>query len=232
MTSIIARKLSFSYPSNSTNSKSLRKELLGIFGRRRVDKNINKSLSNITFEINAGECVGLYGPNGSGKSTLLRVLAGIYPVNTSELQVNGDINCILGLGIGTSYDLSAYDNIRILLEIDEIAVTKNAIKEIWSFTELDDFYLSSPLRTFSSGMLMRLLFSVATFRPKPILLMDEWLSVVDEKFKHKAEDRMIKFTQNSDILVIASHDMALLQRVCNKVFYLENGSITRIEEVS
>ncbi len=232
MTSIIAKNLSFSYPASSTNSKSLRKEFLGIFGKHKIDKGINNSLINLTFEIKAGECVGLYGPNGSGKSTLLRVLAGIYPVNVSELHVTGDINCILGLGIGTSYDLSAYDNIRMLLEIDENNATSEAIQEIWGFTELDDCYLSAPLRTFSSGMLMRLLFSVATFRPKPILLMDEWLSVVDEKFKNKAEKRMNEFTQSSDILVIASHDMALLQKVCDKVFYLEKGSITKIEELA
>jgi len=180
-----------------------------------------------SIEAVAGARIGLAGPNGSGKSTLLRLIAGVYPPSSGELAIKGEIVPLIGLNAGANLDFVAADNIRLLLRISGRKPTQAIVDEIWAFTELDERMQRLPLRMFSSGMLMRVLFATATAFPADILLLDEWLSVVDEKFSAKAEERLRKLVSQAAIVIIASHDQALLQRTCTSVINLDHGRIVR-----
>ncbi|MEP3301424.1 MAG: ABC transporter ATP-binding protein, partial [Roseibium sp.] len=181
--------------------------------------------------ISDGERIGLYGPNGSGKSTLLRLLAGIYPPTKGTMLGNGTLAPLLGLGAGIRPDMSSVDNIQMLLRLESTKPTQQLIDQIWAFTELEDRYRGYPLKTFSSGMQMRVLFAVATYASRDILLLDEWLSVTDAEFQKKAEERMNEMVNKSRALIIASHDMGLLQRLCTKIIHMRSGAIEKIETV-
>ena len=168
------------------------------------------------------------GPNGSGKSTLLRLIAGVYPPTSGALEIRGAIMPLLGLGVGVNPDFTAEDNIRLLLRIGGQAFDQAAVDEIWAFTELEERMRRLPLRTFSSGMQMRVLFGTATAFPADILLLDEWLSVVDGKFSAKAEKRLLEFVSRAAIVIIASHNQELLSRVCTRVVTLDRGRIAGV----
>jgi lipopolysaccharide transport system ATP-binding protein len=157
----------------------------------------------------------------------LRLIAGVYPPSSGELAISGNITPLLGLNAGANLDFVAADNIRLLLQIGGRKPTQAIVDEIWAFTELDERMQRLPLRMFSSGMLMRVLFATATAFPADILLLDEWLSVVDEKFSAKAEQRLRKLVSQAAVVIIASHDQALLQRTCTSVINLEHGRVAR-----
>lgn len=188
-----------------------------------------QALNGINLHIRDGARVGLYGPNGSGKTTLLRMIAGVYPITSGTRSIEGSCATLLGIGLGSHPDMSAYDNIKMMLRLDGVEPTEDDIAQIWEFTEIPNEFLFMPLRSFSTGMVMRVLFSIVTSKPKEILLMDEWLGVADEKFQVKAEKRMQEFVDQARILVIASHNMGLLQRLCHGVVFLEKGKIVRSE---
>ena len=133
----------------------------------------------------------------------------------------------INVNAGAHLDFVAADNIRLLLRIGGRKPTQAVVDEIWAFTELDDRMRQLPLRMFSSGMLMRVLFATATAFPADILLLDEWLSVVDENFSAKAEQRLMKLVAQAAIVIIASHDQALLQRTCTSVINLDHGRVVR-----
>lgn len=232
MASIRLSNVTLDYPIYDINDKSLKRLLLSAAGGSVKKAPVIRALDSINLEIKSGERVGLYGPNGSGKTTLLRTIAGIFPTASGDLSVSGQITPLLGLAIGANMDISAEDNIRLLLRVDGIKPNAELVDEIWAFTELDDKMRLLPLRTFSSGMLMRVLFSVSTAISPEIILLDEWLSVVDETFSHKAEHRMQELVSKSKIMVIASHQMEMLKRVCTRIIRLEKGHIKSDEQVS
>ena len=132
---------------------------------------------------------------------------------------------LLGLNAGANLDFVAADNISLLLRISGRKPTAALIDEIWAFTELEERMQRLPLRMFSSGMLMRVLFATATAFPADILLLDEWLSVVDENFSAKAEQRLLKLVSQAAIVIIASHDYELLRRTCTSIVNLDRGRI-------
>ena len=136
---------------------------------------------------------------------------------------------LLGLSAGANLDLVATDNISLLLRIGGRRPTPAIIDDIWAFTELEDRMRRLPLRTFSSGMLMRVLFATATAFPADILLLDEWLSVVDERFSAKSERRLLELVDGAAIVMLASHDQELLRRVCNRIVPLDRGRIVGAE---
>lgn len=232
MASISLRQVTLDYPIYDLNDKSLKRLLLASAGGKRVSHPVIQALHGIDLDIRAGERVGLYGPNGSGKTTLLRTIAGIFPISGGSRQVTGQVTPLLGLAIGANMDITAEDNIRLLLRVDGIRPTPELIESIWAFTELSETMRHMPLRTFSSGMLMRMLFSVSTAYSPDILLLDEWLSVVDETFSKKAELRMHDLVSRTKILVIASHSYKMLERVCTRIVRLENGAIKSDETVA
>jgi|TARA_E500000178_G_scaffold345654_1_gene395895 lipopolysaccharide transport system ATP-binding protein len=190
------------------------------------------ALDSINLNINSGDIIGLYGPNGSGKTTLLRTIAGGYTPSSGSIERLGYINNLIETGIAIDFESSGYDNIK--LKLDFLGYDSNKIeskrKEIIEFTELGDA-IYNPVRTYSTGMVMRLTFSIATSIPADIILLDEWLSVGDHNFQQKAEDRMKKITSDARILIIASHNIDMLRDICKKIVHLDGGKLSSIEDI-
>jgi ABC-2 type transport system ATP-binding protein len=183
-----------------------------------------KALDGISFTLKQGDRLGLIGHNGAGKTTLIRVLAGIYQPTVGSLRTVGRNVPMFDIGLGMDEEASGYENIRIRglilgLTPEEIDAR---IPEIAEFAELGE-YLQLPIRTYSSGMLLRLVFSIACSIHGDIILMDEWIAVGDAQFRKKTHDRLQNITDQSGIVVIASHDHALLRDTCNLGLYLEGG---------
>ena len=232
MVSISLREVSLDYPLYGAYDFSVKRRLLGRLLNEKSEMRTIRAIDNISIELSAGARIGLAGPNGSGKSTLLRLLAGVYPPSSGRMKVNGNIMPLLGVSAGANLDFIATDNIRLLLRISGRKPTPSVVDDIWAFTELDERMQRLPLRMFSSGMLMRVLFATATAFPADILLLDEWLSVVDEKFSAKAEQRLLKLVSMAAIVIIASHDQALLRRTCTSIVTLDHGRIVRTDPLN
>ncbi len=204
----------------------------GILHRGPADRVVVQALDGINLEIHNGDRVGLVGPNGSGKSTLLRVIAGSYEPISGSVEVQGRVASMLSIWLGMDVDATGYENIYMRgailgarrREID------NLIDEIREFTELGD-YLNMPLRTYSSGMAMRLAFAISTSVSADIILMDEWLSVGDASFAKKAKARLSKLLDEAKVLVLASHQLDLIREQCNRIVELDHGRVTLIENV-
>jgi len=225
MASIDLRNVCLDYPLYGSYDFSIKRRLLGGVIGKADEARAVRAIDNVSMHASAGARIGLAGPNGSGKSTLLRLIAGVYPATSGRIDITGNVMPLLGLAAGANLDFVAVDNIRLLLRIGGRRPTPAVVDEIWSFTDLDESMRRLPLRMFSSGMLMRVLFATATAFPADIVLLDEWLSVVDEKFAAKAEQRLLKLVSASAIVIIASHDQALLRRICTSVVHLDRGRI-------
>jgi lipopolysaccharide transport system ATP-binding protein len=231
MSFIEANNLEVSFPIYGASSRSLKKVTLRALtgGALGVDSNdlvTIKALDNLTFSWKSGDRVGLVGHNGSGKTTLLRALAGIYAPTSGSLQINGTVVSMLSVTLGMEADATGMENIHLRGTL--MGYTKKQISnladEVIEFSDLGD-YIYMPMRTYSSGMMMRLAFGISTSVTADILLMDEWLSVGDEQFAEKAEKRLKLLVDRAKILVIASHNPGLIKSLCNKAIHLENGKI-------
>lgn len=232
---ISLKDVSVSFPIYNSSNRSFKKRVLNMATGGRIATDSGKkvtinSLNHINLELTEGDRVGLIGHNGAGKSTLLRVLSGVYVPSSGKIKSQGKIVSLLDISVGMDGESTGYENIMlrgILLGLSPQEVTEK-IDEIAEFSELGD-YLNMPMRTYSSGMNLRLAFSIITTFPADIILMDEWLSVGDARFNKKASERLDEMVAQSSILVIASHDDALVNRLCNKVITLEHGEIQHIE---
>ena len=173
------------------------------------------------------------GHNGSGKTTLLRVLAGIYEPVRGRLSVTGQVSSLLDLSLGMDHEATGYENIMLRGALMGLSPSRlvGKVGEIAEFAELGA-YLSMPIRTYSSGMLLRLAFAVATSITPEILLLDEWLSVGDADFSKKAERRLVEMLESSAIVVLASHNISLIKRFCTRMLHLEHGHIVADERIS
>jgi lipopolysaccharide transport system ATP-binding protein len=231
MAHITADNIVVDFPIYNASHRSLKTAVLrattgGRIGRDSGNRVIVRALDHMSFEIREGDRVGLVGQNGSGKTTLLRVLSGIYEPQSGSLEVSGRAATLLDLSLGIDPEATGYENIvfRGILAGLHPRTIRARIDEIADFTELGD-YLNMPVRTYSSGMQVRLAFAVATSVEADILLMDEWLSVGDADFSQKAAQRLEGLVDRTPILVLASHNQSLVERVCNKVFKLEHGRL-------
>lgn len=185
-------------------------------------------LQHINFVINAGEAIGIVGQNGAGKSTLLKMLTGTLQPTTGEVQVNGRIAAILELGMGFNPELTGRQNVYHAAglmgfnaqEIDTF------MPEVEKFAEVGE-YFDQPVRTYSSGMQMRVAFAVATARRPEILIVDEALSVGDSYFQHKSFDRIREFQEQGTTLLIVSHDRSSIQALCDRVLLIEGGTVIK-----
>ena len=183
------------------------------------------ALKNIDFEAGDGDRIALVGDNGSGKSTFLRVAAGVYPATQGEVRVTGAVSPMFDATLGMSMDATGLENIRIagtIWGMDRRRID-GFVDDIIEFTELGDF-LKVPVRTYSSGMLLRLAFAIATARDPEILLVDEVIGVGDAAFFEKAFTRLKALAQRSRILIVASHNESILRRLCDKGLWLSHGS--------
>lgn len=229
MAHIKARNLVVDFPiynSRSFKSMALGAALGGGLTKDRKSRAVVRALNGLTFDVNEGDRIGLLGPNGSGKSTLLRVLSGGYEPVSGSLDICGSVGSMLSITLGLDNDATGYENIFILGMMMGISKKEliSLTPEIAEFTELGDF-LHMPMRTYSSGMSMRLAFAVATAVKRDIILMDEWLSVGDASFVKKAEDRLNEMLKGAKILVLASHDKEFINRECNRIFCMDHGSL-------
>lgn len=231
MALITAANLTIDYPIFDSSSRSLKKTLVRAATGGRIANDSRgitiRAVDGISFSLKHGDRVGLMGHNGAGKSTLLRALAGVYAPTYGSLLVEGSIAALLDLSLGMDGEFTGYDNIFIrciLMGIPKPVVKKN-IDEIIEFSELGD-YIRMPMRTYSSGMYLRLAFSVCTAFPADIVLMDEWLAVGDVDFSKKAEERLMEFIKKSSILVLASHSVDQVKKICNRIIIMDHGSIS------
>nr|WP_314382729.1 ABC transporter ATP-binding protein [uncultured Cardiobacterium sp.] len=189
-----------------------------------------EALKHISLDIREGERVALVGHNGSGKTTLLRVFAGVYAPSSGHIAVEGKVTSLLDAMLGMDGEATGFENIRmrgLFLGLSPKQI-ENITDEVVEFSELGDF-INMPVRTYSSGMVLRLAFSISTSLQPEILLMDEWMSVGDEAFRQKAEARLMRFIEHAGILVFATHDFDLAKRLCNRMLILEHGRIVREE---
>lgn len=192
-----------------------------------------QALNDINLEIHSGDRVGLYGHNGAGKTSLLRMIAGIYEPTGGELEVSGRISSLLDVALGMDMEATGYENILMRgmilgLSTEQIRKLTPSIVE---FSGLGDF-VAVPVRTYSSGMVLRLAFSIVTSIQPDILLLDEWLSVGDADFVQKAEERMRSLVDSASILVLASHSRPVIEDVCNIIVTLEHGKIISVEHIN
>jgi ABC-2 type transport system ATP-binding protein/lipopolysaccharide transport system ATP-binding protein len=232
--SLSLEHVSVSFPIYQGGSRSLKKSLIfrGSGGQLASDASqriVVEALRDVSFQIGSGDRVALIGSNGAGKTTLLRVMAGIYEPMSGDVRSIGRISPMFDIGLGIDNELSGFDNIRLrgrLLGLSSFEIEER-IPEIVEFTELGD-YLDLPVRTYSSGMMTRLTFAVATCFAPEILLMDEWIVAGDAAFMSKAEKRIGSFVSKASILVLASHSSQICQRWCNKAIWLEMGQVRAI----
>lgn len=189
------------------------------------------ALAGVQLTIEEGQRVGLVGHNGAGKSTLLRLIAGIYAPTAGERLVDGKVSSMLDIGVGIEPYANGWENIRYrgFLQRLSPADLERKTPEIAEFSELGEF-LDMPVRYYSSGMMVRLAFSIATAIEPEILVVDEILSAGDLSFQEKARNRMLKLMDHARILVIASHDLSVLKSLCDTVVWLEHGRIREVGE--
>lgn len=218
------------FPIYDASSRSIKKNFINFATGGKVGRDngqvVVTALSNLSFEIKDGERVGLIGHNGAGKTTLLRMFSKVYYPTKGSVSIEGDIGSLISISLGINPEFTGRENIYIrgaLLGLRKKEINKK-IDDIIDFTDLGDF-IDMPVRTYSSGMQMRLGFSVSTIFSPEILLMDEWLSVGDENFKEKAERRMSSIVESTKILILASHSQELLKKVCTRIIWLEHGTI-------
>jgi ABC-type polysaccharide/polyol phosphate transport system ATPase subunit len=186
-------------------------------------------LDNIDLVIKPGEKIGIIGPNGSGKSTLLKLICGILKPTSGSVKVKGNIAPLIELGAGFDSELSVLDNIvfyGVMLGFSRQEMRQRA-NLILQFAELEDYALA-PVKSLSSGMTARLGFAIATDVQPDILILDEVLSVGDESFKNKCKQRMEEFWQDHITILLVSHTMDLIGKSCDKVIWLEKGTIKLI----
>ncbi len=230
MASISLTNVSVQIPIYDMGGASLRKTLLsktvgGRFGKSGSHV-IVQALTEISIEVRDGDRVALLGNNGSGKSTLLRVLADVYPPTSGTIRVEGAVSPMFDATLGMSMDSTGIENIWICGRIWGLSPLqiKDSIGDIISFTELGD-YLNMPVRTYSTGMMLRLAFAIATVRDPEILLLDEIIGVGDASFFHKAFARLRGVINRSRILFLASHADDILRQVCDKAIWLDHGKL-------
>ena len=223
-----------SFPVYHGGSRSLKKRVLfrgsaGRIGRDASDQVVIEALRDVSFSLVAGDRVALIGANGAGKTTLLRTIAGIYEPVEGQVVTRGRISPMFDINLGIDTDLSGFDNIRLralLLGLTPAEIERR-LPEIVEFTELGD-YLDMPVRTYSSGMILRLSFAVATCFEPEILLMDEWILAGDAHFMTKAEARVRSFIERASVMVLASHNLELCSRWCTSGVWLDQGSVREV----
>ncbi len=220
------------FPIFDAKTRSLKHTFLGAaggaIGRNESNTVMVEALKNINLHLQDGDRVGLVGHNGAGKSTLLRLLSGIYEPTRGSAVVRGRVAPVFDLGVGMDPEISGYEN--IIIRGLFLGQTRKAINrkmdEIAEFSELGD-YLAMPLRTYSTGMRIRLALGVVTSIDPEILLLDEGIGAVDAAFMAKARSRLVEMVKRSGILVFASHSNEFLAQLCDSALWIDHGEIRK-----
>lgn len=205
------------------------KEWVVSFLRGKQQYETFHALNNVTFDVKPGEIFGIVGRNGAGKSTLLKVVSGIYKPTSGTVVTRGRIAPMLELGSGFDVELSGHDNIFLngaILGFSE-EFLKSKYDDILEFSELKEF-IHQPIKTYSSGMMMRLAFSVATIVEPEILIVDEILAVGDAAFQQKSHARMLELMQGGTTVLFVSHDLSQIRQMSDRVLWLDHGTVKMV----
>lgn len=222
--------VSLNYPIYGANARSFKATLINLATGGRLNKNNGnvevEALKNVSFKLEKGDRLALVGHNGAGKSTLLKVLAKIYEPTAGIVNVRGEINCLFDIMMGMEHELNGYENIMLrglILGLSKTEIRK-IIPLIEEFSELGDF-MKMPIKSYSSGMKVRLAFGIITNVFSEILLIDEIVNVGDAKFVEKAKASMTRLVNQADFMVLSTHDNEIIKQLCNKALWLEKGTI-------
>lgn len=236
MASLQLENVSVEFPIYGADAASLKKTLVSAATGGRIGRDagvtVVRALGDVSLDLADGDRLGVVGHNGAGKSTLLQTLAGVYPPSRGRYRRRGTINSLVNPTLGIQPEATGYENITLrglFLGLDRRTI-RGLTPEIAEFSGLGD-YLAVPVRTYSTGMMLRLAFAITTSVPADILLMDEWLSVGDADFRQQAESRIRALVARSGILVLASHSRELIARECNRVIELAHGEVVRDERL-
>jgi len=227
---IEVRGISVFFPLYHSNSRSLKRTVFaaasGRLGRDQQQRVVVQALRDITFALDSGDRLGLIGSNGAGKTTLLRTLAGIYEPVVGKVRVQGSLNALLDPNVGMNVELTGRENIRLRGMYAGLsgAQLRRLEDDVYEFAELGEF-IDLPVRIYSSGMVIRLGFALATAIRPQILLMDEWFLAGDASFLEKARFRLENMVRDAEILVLSSHQQDIIGSWCSRVFWLEQGRI-------
>ena len=233
MASISLDNVFVQFPIYTSSGRSLKKQFVRATTGGRVASDTGRvvvnALRGVTLRVEHGDRIGIVGHNGAGKTTLLRVFAGVYEPVMGSVAIEGRVIPLFELGFGIDPESTGYDNIVLrgtLLGIPRRELMSH-LEEVAAFTELGD-YMYMPVRTYSTGMYLRLAFAISTVVAPDILLMDEFLAVGDAQFMAKAERRMDELVSRAGIMVLASHSEHLIRRLCNKVIWMHAGEVRRV----
>jgi len=224
------KNVSKSYP--LFYQKTIKEFFQALFTRKKTIEKVD-ALKNVNFSIKKGETVGVIGKNGAGKSTFLKLIAGVSYPTEGEVKINGKVVPLIELGAGFHPELSGKENIflnGVILGMDEKYLVEK-FSEIVSFSEIPMDFIFTPVKYYSSGMFMRLAFSVAVFSKPEVLLIDEILAVGDIGFQEKCLRKMNEFRKQKVTIVFVSHNMEQVKKFCGKVIYLKDGKIDFAGEV-
>ena len=232
MSLIEIKNLEIEYPVFTNKKRSIKSTMLSLAKAGKINQSDKvtkiKAIDNMSLNINYGDKIGLVGGNGSGKTSLLRAIMGIYEPTSGNIICGEEVTSLIDIELGIDEDATGYENIflrGIILGLQKQQITK-ILPNIEAFSELGE-YLNLPVRTYSSGMKVRLAFSILMSINPKIIVMDEWLSVGDEEFKKKAEKKLNEIISKSSCLIIASHDLNHLKSICNRIIYIEKGKFIK-----
>ncbi len=230
MAKLLVENVSVSFPLYHGESRSLKKTIFaaasGRMGQDSKHRMTVEALRDVSFSLKTGDRLGFIGSNGAGKTTLLRTMAGIYEPITGRMVIEGAVTALLDPGQGMNFELTGNENIRLRALFGGYSDEriKQLEADVAQFSELGDF-LSLPVRTYSSGMVVRLGFALATAIHPQILLMDEWILAGDAAFLGKARERLETMVGSAEILVLSSHAPAILMQWCNRLIWMEGGRV-------
>ncbi len=230
MARIEVSRLSVDFPLYHGSARSLKKTLVAAassrFGQDNQSRVVVQALRDVSFTLARGDRLGLIGTNGAGKTTLLRTIAGIYEPVVGHVRVDGSLNALLDPNSGMNMDLTGRENIMLRglyngypkQEISQLE------QDVQDFAELGEF-LDLPVRFYSSGMIVRLGFGLATAIKPEVLLMDEWFLAGDARFMDKARDRIEGMVRGADILVLSTHQTSVILQWCSRVIWMDGGQV-------
>lgn len=231
MAKIEAQGLGIDFPLYHGNARSLKRTVLaaasgGRLGRDPQHRIVVQALRDISFTLCSGDRLALIGVNGAGKTTLLRTLAGIYEPTAGQIRVEGSLNALLDPSLGMNPELTGHENILLrglYARLDRTAIARLE-EDIREFAELGDF-IDLPVRIYSTGMVVRLAFGLATAIHPEVLVMDEWFQAGDTAFLEKAKARLESVVRKAEILVLSTHMLPIVKTWCTRVIWLDQGRI-------
>lgn len=232
MAHIVLDKASVALAVYNSRGRALKSEILrrtvggGLQNDRDSSVQVIKALNAVSFEARDGDRIGLVGGNGAGKTTLLRVLSRVYPPTSGTATIEGRISSLIDLSMGMDTDATGYDNIEmrgIMLGLSH-KQAQAIVPDVEEFSQLGEF-LSLPIRTYSSGMMLRLAFAVSTAVHPDILILDEVIGVGDAAFAERAEQRLHGMIRKASIMFLASHDNSSIKRFCNRTLWMKGGTL-------